>query len=169
MTVKNASNIYYVMKLYFKWTKHHKVTEIVYIVYTSKLRIKIIQVYLLVLMIRTVTLYFVFAGTMERDSENKAYGHPKLGGWLSCTQHTAIAPYQMSNEPFAYNILMNTSERMILQGNLLHLQDKEESRWAVYKLTISCSTLASKRWWPTLSTPGMPFKQREQLFHNWAI
>jgi uncharacterized protein (DUF2132 family) len=93
MAAKNTSNIYYFMK-YLKRTKYYKETEISYIVYTSKLRITIIQVYLLVLMIRTVphTLHFVCTVTMRHDNENTASGHLKLGGSIPGTHHTTIAP-----------------------------------------------------------------------------
>jgi Ca2+/H+ antiporter len=74
--------IYVLYKMIFKTDRTSKETAIAYLFYTSKLRISIIQVYVLVLMTRTGqhTSHFLFAGAIDRGDENSTSCHPKLEG-----------------------------------------------------------------------------------------
>jgi len=74
--------MYILYETIFKTDRTSKGTVIAYLFYTSKLRISIIQVYLIVLVTRTGqhTSHFLLAGTIDRGNENSTSCHPKLEG-----------------------------------------------------------------------------------------
>lgn len=74
--------MYVLYEMIFKTDRTSKGTAIAYLFYTSKLRISIIQVYVLVLMTRTGqhTSHFLLAGTIDSGNENLTSCHPKLEG-----------------------------------------------------------------------------------------